>query len=166
MKWIVIILAIVSIHWSCDYQIIDPHDHEVGYIDPSKALDEGFEACFEEKIFPYYYGRKPARFDFGKDSLKRYFVSQYNDFGDFSQTGYITFRFVINCKGEAGRFVTESVGHDFEKKEFNPKIVDGLYKALSQLKGWQPIQFYDDKYDSYYHITFKIVNGELLEILP
>jgi hypothetical protein len=151
---------------SCDYYIINPHKEDIGYVSKEDALDTDFEFCYKEKIFPYYYGRNPARYRFGKDSLKQYFKLHYANFGDTSSSGFITFRFGINCKGEAGRYVVEQVGTDFKPKQFNPKIVENLYTHLKALQEWEPIAFYDDRYDSFIHITFKLENGSLLEILP
>lgn len=151
---------------ACDYYIINPYNEDVGYIYEKDALDDGFKLCYDEKVFPYYYGRSQAKFTYGKDSLKQYFLEKYSNYDDTSESGFITFRFIVNCKGEAGRFVIHELGTDFQNKKFNEKIVANLYEHLGKLKDWQPIMYYDDKYDSFIHITFKIENGELLEILP
>ena len=152
---------------SCDYYIIDPHNEHVGFIDIKDApKDKNFKACFEENIFPYYYSRSPASFSYGKDSLKKYFHKKYNNFEDVSCSGYVTARFVINCEGEAGRFIVHQVGPDYVQKKLNPKIVNNLLEAVQALEDWKPIQFFDDKYDSFFHLSFKIEGGDLVEILP
>ena len=151
---------------SCDYYMIKTHEENVGFIEKSKAIGpKDFKACFEEKIFSENYGRKRAEYKPGFDKLRQYIFSQYDNYGFTNESGYITFRFIINCDGQAGRYEIHQVGMDFKKKIFNKELVEHLFELVSKLQNWTPMQFYDDKYDSFFHLTFKINNGELLEVL-
>lgn len=152
---------------SCDYYVVNSYKHDVGYLDPSKALDPDFEACYEENILSsYYYSKKPASFEYGKDSLRNYFLANYDNKGIVNQSGYITYRFIINCEGKAGRFHLYCVGTDYKAKEFHPELTDQLYHLLSSLDTWQSMTIGDVIFDSHIYYTFKIENGELVEILP
>jgi len=152
---------------SCDYRLINNYTDHVGLIaKPLFGDEEGFEPCFEEKIFPYYYRRSPAAYKYGKDALRKYVFARYSDKGVVNQSGYITIRFIINCTGEAGRYEMLQTGMDFKKKKFNPLISDQLLEICKSLGEWKPIEFYGDRYDSFYYLSFKIVNGRLEEILP
>jgi len=160
----IICLVLLS---SCDYYIINSYENQVGYISNNNTLgDKDFKVCLEEHLFPFYYGRKPASFTFGKDSIRRYFDEQYSNQGVINESGYITIRFIINCKGEAGRYEILQIGKDYKKKIFNQALVDHLFTLTRNLKDWNPIELRDTKFDSFIHMTFKIENGELLEILP
>lgn len=151
----------------CDYYLINPHVHQVGHISKKWFSEDNFKPCFEEKVFPYYRSlRSPARFRPGKDSLKRYFKANYDNRGIINESGYITIRFLINCKGEIGRFEILEVGLDYSKKTFNKIIKNHLLTLTKSLKGWQPIEFSESFFDSFFHLTFKIENGTLVEILP
>lgn len=164
------ILLCLLVMWSlssCDYYLINPHKHQVGHISESAFFDKsGFKACFEERMFPYYYGRNPSKFSHGKDSLKIYFHQYYDHFGYTNESGYITIQFIINCEGETGRHQVLQVGLDYQEKEFNHQLTDKLLQLTKNLKDWDPISFSDTTYDSFIHLTFKIENGELVEILP
>lgn len=149
---------------SCDYYMVNDYKDHVGVIE-NGANEDAFELCYKEKVFPYYYGRQASGFEFGKDSLRQYFRSRYYNQGVTNESGYITIRFNINCKGEAGDYEIHQLGLDFEKKKFNRQIVDQLYDLTRALKSWKPVEFYGDKYDSFIHISFKIENGVLKEIL-
>ncbi|NNE26341.1 MAG: hypothetical protein HKN09_05820 [Saprospiraceae bacterium] len=152
---------------SCDYYFIEPHKEHVGFIPHTGFLEpEEFPPCFPEKIFPYYYGRSRAGFEHGLDSLKTKLFNSYNNFGNTSITGYITIRFLINCQGEVGRFEIKSLGTDYKKKKLDIRVEQHLVDAIKELRDWKPIVFNDDNYDSFYHLTFKIINGELKAILP
>lgn len=165
MRVLLILTSLLLV--SCDYYLINDYDQHVGVIRKSNTRNTGeWSACYKEKIFPYYYGRNPASFAEGKDSLRQHFRMRYYNHGITNESGYITVRFIINCKGEPGMFEIRQVGMDFKKKKFNKQIVDQLFEILLQLESWKPVEFYGDKYDSFYHLTFKIENGELKEILP
>ena len=163
---ILLILSVILI-CSCDYYVVNSYKHDIGYLDPSKALDKGFKACYEENILEPYFSRNiPAGFEHGKDSLRSYFLKHYDHKGIVNESGYITFRFIINCEGEAGRFIRYGVGSDYEKKQFHPELTSQLYALLAELKDWRALQIGDVILDSHIYITFKIESGELVEILP
>jgi len=151
---------------SCDYYVVNPHREIVGQLSESGIGNPDFEPCFKENIFPYYYSRTPAGFSPGKDSLRTYYLSQYDNKGIVSESGYLTFRFVINCKGDKGWYEIKQLGLDFNEKKFNSILVDQLLALTEDLGSWAPIRFGDTEFDSFIHLTFKISNGELVEILP
>jgi hypothetical protein len=152
---------------SCDYYLVKDYKHQVGYIKASNKDDsKDFKLCFPEKLFPYYYGRYPASYSAGKKALRDYFYTRYHNEGFNHQSGYITIRFIINCEGKAGSYEVRQVGVDFKKKKFSKCIVEKLVELTQSLQYWKPLEFYGDRYDSFYHISFKIVNGEIQDILP
>ena len=151
---------------SCDYYLINPHKHHVGVIeDNSIWKDDGFELCFEEKIFPGYYGRQNSGFSKSRDTLNNYFNDRYDNNGFTNISGYITIRFIINCKGKIGRFEIKQVGPDFRNTKFNDYITNHILEMVKGIQTWNPVRFQGYDYDSFYHITFKLDNGELTEIL-
>lgn len=163
---VVLILTLV-VFSSCDYYIVKNYNERVGVIRSSFFnTDKSFQPCFKEEIFPYYYGRKTVSFAKGKDALRKYFLENYNSKGVNNESGYVTIRFIINCHGKAGRYEMHQLGRDFKKKKFNKNISDQLMQLTMGLQDWIPIEFYGDRYDSFYHLSFKIQNGELYEILP
>lgn len=167
MRRVLVCLLLMWSLSSCDYYLVNPHHHQVGHISASALLDKSdFKACYEEKMFPYYYGRHPSKFSHGKDSLRNYFLQQYDHQGFTNESGYITIRFIINCEGETGRHQLLQVGLDYQEKEFNEQLTDRLLHLTKDLKDWDALSFSDSTYDSFIHLTFKIENGELVEILP
>lgn len=167
MRYLFMLIGAVSLG-SCDYYIVNPHRHQVGHIDASRARDD-FELCFEEKLFAHYTAWNRDwiyKYPPGKDSLRLYYNERFDNQGIVNQSGYITVRFIINCKGVAGAFVVESLGLDYEKKSFNSELVQHLLELTKAITLWHPFTHGDSTYDSFTHLTFKIDNGELLEILP
>ena len=162
-----IVVFLVCCLSSCDYYLIEPHKEHVGHISYKHLFEkEEFPPCYSEKIFPYYYGRDHAGYEYGLDSLKTYLTDQYNNFDNTSITGYITIRFLINCKGELGRFEVKSLGTDYKSKKLDKRVEQHLVSVIQSMEDWKPISFNEDEYDSFYHLTFKIINGDLEAILP
>jgi hypothetical protein len=146
------------------------HDlKRVGYIDPSKTLDnnDNFRLCFKEELIHDYYNSSPqGSYAKGKKAMVKIISSKLQKEKLHNESGYLTFRFVVNCRGEAGRFVTEESSLDYEKKAFNKETIKHLFTILHQnLEKWQPVVT-DEPKDAYFYVTFKLRNGEIIEILP
>lgn len=154
---------------ACDYYIVNPHHHQVGHIEVGRDEGKDFKVCYKEKIFPHHMAWNRYwvyKYPPGKDSLRLYYDKEFANQGIVNQSGYITLRFIINCKGEAGAFEVEALGLDYDKKDFNPELVDHLLELTKAITAWHPFTQGDSTFDSFTHLTFKIDNGELLEILP
>ncbi|QCX00997.1 hypothetical protein FGM00_13070 [Aggregatimonas sangjinii] len=141
----------------------------VGDISPDSILDASdFKVCNEEKhIFQYfntgdgfkYKGEKPALVSKIKNNFKPIAGSDY-------QNGYIRIRFIINCKGESGRYSVLSSDFSYEPKKFDQVIVNQLLTLVEELDGWETISKNGTSLDYYMYLIFKIENGRIIEILP
>ena len=141
----------------------------VAYIDPEKVMDKGsnFETCERyDKIFDYYNGDPDGSFIGGKGALWQAIIPQLEKEAIEGQSGYLTFRFIINCEGEIGNFILEQADLDFQKTEFSAKAVNHLFRIVRSLKKWQPCHIQKVPRDSYAYLTFKLKDGELIELLP
>ncbi|EGV43753.2 hypothetical protein BZARG_1207 [Bizionia argentinensis JUB59] len=154
-------------HYLFKYKHIpqEKYTHSVEYINPETALlSDGFEVCNENYIVPYYTS-KNATYSKGKNGLRKFILSNYEN-KNYSDSGYLNIRFVINCKGEAGRYVIHENNLDLEPKQFNKDLVDQLFQITTQLKTWNPNYSYNDYRDSYMYISYRIEHGEITEIIP
>ncbi len=138
----------------------------VAYIDPAQVLDKGtdFTPC-DDDIVDYYNGDPDAGPLGGKRALWNLFAQLDPELLS-GQSGYLTFRFVINCEGKAGYFITEEVGLDFVRKRFPEPLVLHVYEVLSGFRKWQSTSIRGEVYDAYAYVTLKLKDGELVEILP
>jgi hypothetical protein len=146
----------------------DHNRKRVAYIDPSATLDKGsdFKLCNPEpQIYDYYNSYPPGGFLKGKNEMASIISSRIDKKKLLQESGYFTLRFVVNCNGEAGRFVTEETSLDFEKKKFHRETANHLYDIVKGLGQWRPVTL-DKPVDGYFYITFKLEDGELKEILP
>jgi len=150
-------------------QLKQHNKNRIGFIDPSNVIDKGsgFEICGKQQNIADYYNSDP---DGGFYPNKRHFLNSVYQQIDSSlldgASGYLTFRFVINCKGEAGWFTTEMASLDFEKNTFQKPLVMHLFEILKMQKLWTPSILRGKETDEYFYVTFKFKNGKLETILP
>ena len=141
----------------------------VAYINPKNRMDKDsdFAPCHvEHRIVDYYNGSPDAHFVGEKGALWQEILPNLDKTKLHNESGYLTFRFIINCEGKTGYFVTEQADLDYHKKEFHPETVQYFYKMVSELSPFQPAVAMKEKRDAYAYLTFKLKDGKLIELLP
>lgn len=139
----------------------------VGDIRPDPALDDPkFSVCRENYIQQYYYSTTSG-FRGEKPALQAFFREKFTlNPKHRSENGYITIRFVVNCRGEAGRFRVQEMGTDYLPKKFPLALTAHLLNLTKQLDGWLPAQHNGIVFDYYQYLTFVIASGDIAQILP
>ncbi len=152
------------------FQEMANHDiKRVGYIDPAKSLFKAtdFQLCSSaNRIVDYYNGIPVAGYRGDKQTLRERLLKEVDPEYLFQESGYLTFRFVINCKGKAGWFVTEMADLDYQKIVFKKETINHLGKIVADLDYWQATVRRGEVRDAYAYLTFKLRNGKIIEILP
>ncbi len=140
--------------------------HNIGEITYNKETDtSNFKICNKETVFQYY--SVGTSYTGGRKNIKKELTELLSESKPHFKTynGYITFRFIVNCKGEIDFIRIKEVNKDYQKVSFPDKEVLKLKKAILQLKNWQAGTLKNGKsVDSYYQINFKIKNGIIQEI--
>jgi hypothetical protein len=137
----------------------------VAYIDPETALlNDGFKVCNEFWILDYYNPER-ARYSEGKNGLRTFILGTYEN-RNYTDSGYLNIRFVINCKGEPGRYTIHENDLDLEPHQFSANLKQQLFELTTKLKKWKPNFTQGENRDSYMYISYKIEHGEITEILP
>ncbi len=149
------------------------HDMKrVGYIDFDKTLDKEkpFSLCKRQIEMVDYYNSSDvanrAHFIGGKKPLKAYVFDRLEEQKLHKESGYLTFRFVVNCEGKAGRFTTDQSSFEYAQKEFHPETVQHLYEILKSVPQWSPNTGRGQIRDAYTYITFILKDGKITELLP
>lgn len=139
----------------------------VAYIDPAQVLDRGsdFKPC-GDYIYDYYNGDPDAGPRGGKRVMVRWLEEKLDVNLLKGQSGYLTFRFVINCEGQAGYFITEEASLDFAVKQFPDELIQHVYAQLVAFDNWQPTTIREEVADAYTYVTLKLKDGELIDVLP
>ncbi len=138
----------------------------VGDIAPDPALDDpAFTVCRENYI-PQYYSTNSS-FKGEKPAIEAYFREKFiKNKAHASESGYITIRFVVNCRGQTGRFRVQEIGLDYLPKKFPSALPNRLLDLTKQLDGWLPGQRNGFQLDCYQYLTFTITNGDISLIMP
>ncbi len=162
-------MVLDEIMTSSDFETRSKHGmHRVAYIDTLLTLDDHtlFDPCHETRRIVDYYNDELSEFKGGKGRLRAVLKDKLDTQLLDGQSGYLTYRFVVNCKGEAGWFITEEADLSFQKSSFNEKLRMRLFEILYEEKIWTHAIIRGFPRDAYTYITFKIQNGEITEILP
>ena len=150
-------------------KLADHQEKRVAYIDPDEALDQGtdFKICGHEEFIADYYNSTPdGDYLFGKAALVDSILTHLDTDKLMNQTGMLTFRFVVNCEGKAGRFIARGYDYNYQPYEFPEVTINHLYEQLQKLKEWQQVVINEEPRDAYFYFTFKLYNGEITDILP
>lgn len=150
-------------------KLADHNEKRVAYIDPDETLDKGsdFKICGHEKfIYDYYNSTPDGDYLYGKAALVDTILMNLDADKMMNQTGMLTFRFVVNCKGEAGRFIAKGYDLNFQPYEFPVETINHLYELILKLKEWREVVINEESRDAYFYFTFKLNNGEITDILP
>ena len=135
--------------------------HTVGEIGLVSKIDGDFKVCNENKI-PNYYVLN-TDYEGGKKAIKNKLLGNLQNL-KFENSGLITFRFIVNCEGDIGRFRTESTNLKLQKIEIDSEKLKNIENALVNLKKWNPAKNNFDSFDSYYVLNFKIRNNRIVDI--
>lgn len=82
-------------------------------------------------------------------------------------SGYLTVRFVVNCRGETGLFEIMECDKAFNKIEFDREVKDQILAIAKNLSEWIPGKLQDGTMvDSYKFLTFILKEGLILDIVP
>ncbi len=138
----------------------------VGDIAPDPALDDPSFVVCRENHTPQYYSVKSG-YQGEKPALEAYFREKFiKNKAHASESGYITIRFVVNCRGQTGRFRVQEIGLDYLPKKFPSALTSRLLELTKQLDGWLPGQYNSLQVDYYQYLTFTIANGDISQIMP
>ncbi len=145
----------------------DELPEDVGDIafDP-KTDRANFYLCHKGYIIQYY--NFTTSYQGGGKAIKEFILSHYLYKPAYKlTTGFITIRFVINCKGETDRFRVSQLDSDYKKVLLNKELTGQMLRLCKNLNHWIPGK--DQKgnvYDSYYYLNFQFVKGRIKAITP
>lgn len=124
-----------------------------------------FELCGFGFKSPYYYPELKYEGDFYV--IKQHFLVDYKDKIETGFNGIVKVRFQVNCKGEAGNYHLETYSLNYKDISNENKTSLFFLKKTKQLQAWIPGKDDGgDQVNSHKFLSFRIVDGDLKEILP
>jgi len=142
--------------------------HRVGWIDTTQVLDKNskFSTCHHFDKICDYYNDERAVFKGKKGAIRALLEEKLDKSKINGESGYLTYRFVVNCKNEAGWFTTEEADLEYNKKQFSEAARSHLFEIFNEANSWISLKIRGEERDAYVYITLKIKDGEIIEILP
>lgn len=140
--------------------------HHIGYIDQEKALlNDTYTLCGDRSIYKIHHGAPDDAFEGSKKQFKNFILSNYKN-ESYTDSGYLNFRFLINCEGNAGWFEIIEMNLDLEETPLDKNMVKQLLKLTSDSRNWAVFSYKNQPRNYYMYISYRIENGEIVEILP
>ena len=165
---IALLLILIFIYTGCSTSRNDGElAHYVGDIsfDPSQD-DPKFMLCDDQdNIFQYFNFGRGMQIKGEKKALDRYIKNKFKK-TKATDNGYVRVRFVVNCKGETGRYRLLVSDLNFKEIILSKELTHQLLEITKGIKGWQIIYHEGKNRDYYQYLTYKIINGDIKEILP
>lgn len=139
----------------------------VGDITFDPSLDDpDFKICNSEVVLQYYDFGKGVQYKGEKPTINEAFKNEFEGMEMNDETGFLTIRFIVNCEGKTGCFRVQGMDKEYREKKFNSELVNKLLLITRNLDGWIIKGDETNKFDYYQYLTFKLVNGQLIEIMP
>lgn len=127
-----------------------------------------FTTCREKRFIYQYYNLK-YKYPLNTDSC----ITALNKILNYSNTvnGTLTVRFVVNCEKRAGFFSIYEVDNLYQKTSFPEKYRNSVLSLIKALKNWNRYKIImkngkEISIDYYTYFSFKIINGQVHEIIP
>ncbi|MEO9511023.1 MAG: hypothetical protein ABJN84_08185 [Flavobacteriaceae bacterium] len=144
----------------------EKYPNYIGYINQDAALlNDKYELCGDKEIYFTYNGAAYRAFQGNKSHFKKYILKTYENKG-YSDSGYLNFRFLVNCEGNPGWFEIIQMDLDLNERDLNKYMVRQLLTLTSKPEHWNTLSFDDNPINYYMYISYRIEDGEIFEILP
>ena len=144
----------------------EKYPQAVGYIDTSKALrNTTYELCNADALYSLHSPRHVASYEGSKKRFRENVLKQY-DSTAYKDSGYVNFRFLINCKGQPGWFEIRETDLNYEKSSFDQNLVTSLLDITGSPEHWAIRNIGPDPIDYYMYVTYRLEDGKITEILP
>lgn len=155
---IIILLLLIFRSYSQVYTLPDGE-----YMDTTINADTG---CKDYNIYYYQVGGKYPKSSITLLKETQIFLQQTNK--SFQGSGYITFRFRVDCEGQrTKRTQVLQTDEHYKSYHFNKDFVNELYRFLNTLNDWKTAK--DNRGNTFSYIafiTFKLKNGKVTNIIP
>lgn len=139
----------------------------IGDISYDSRLDNSnFKLCNTDNDVAQYYRFNGKPYINEKEDLVKTILHKYDNSIVKKENGLVRIRFIINCKGEAGRFRLLAADFNYKEKVFDSNITSQLLHIIESIETWKVVYKEGVGVDYYFYLIFKIEGGEIKEILP
>ncbi|THV61066.1 hypothetical protein EZV76_01685 [Flagellimonas alvinocaridis] len=142
------------------------YSNYVGYISQNTALlNDVYELCGGKRIYYVYNGASYRAYNKNKGFFRKNILKEYENKG-YDDSGYLNFRFLVNCEGNPGWFEIIQTDLTLQETELDEDMVSQLLQLTSDPRYWNILLIEDEPINYYMYISYRIENGTITEILP
>ncbi|RCR68773.1 hypothetical protein [Larkinella punicea] len=147
----------------CQAQLFDRSRQTIGWY-PTDTT-ERFRPCNKDwGVYQYFSLHK--KYPESSMMLLKKVRSIYQKPENCTQSGFITFRFIVNCRSETGWYHTYEIDERYQARTFDPKIASQLLTFVQSLTDWPVGMVEGEAVDYFTYFTFKIKHGEIDNLVP
>ncbi|MCB0643102.1 MAG: hypothetical protein KDC44_15740 [Phaeodactylibacter sp.] len=138
----------------------------VGAIPEDPAVDDTtIQPCNPLQIAEYY--QVGLQYGEGRKSVREKLMPLLHELPvRTGQDGYFTVRFLVNCAGKPARYRGYGVTPQYETHAFPEALQEQLINACKTLVNWSPGTYEGKAWDAYFFVTFKLKDGQVIDLLP
>ncbi len=144
----------------------NPKIHRVGYIFPEKenviTLDTA-KVHWHKKLAGVFGGTYPEIYKGSKYQFKQRLFASFNT-NKYEDNGYFNLRFYISNEGKVWIYEFKEMDFDFKPTQFTSGLKEELIDLSFNQENWNP--FSEEDLNYYMHLTYRIENGQITEIIP
>lgn len=166
-----IIFGAVILYWYVkiqkDFDTTDqPYKNYIGYIDQENALlNDAHKLCDQGNLYYTYNGAGLKAYSNNKKKFRERLAQQYKP-ENFSDSGYLNYRFLVNCDGNPGWFEIIQMDLNLKEKQLDPNMVKALLTFTSNPENWNSLEIEDTAINYYMYVSYRIENGKVTEVIP
>lgn len=143
-----------------------PYKNYIGYIDQENALlNNEYQLCNNGELYHTYNGAGLKAYAGTKKKFRDKITAKFNS-NKYTDSGYLNFRFLVNCEGKAGWFEIIQMNLDLEEYPLNENMVTQLLELTAEPNNWNIISYKNLARNYYMYVSYRIENGKITEIIP
>ena len=143
-----------------------PYKNYIGYINQENALlNSTYKLCNEGEIYHTYSSAGLKAYAGSKKQFRDKIKSKFNN-NNYTDSGYVNFRFLVNCEGQAGWFEIIKMDLNLQETGLNQNMVDDLFRLTSKPEHWNIIKHKGKPQNYYMYVSYRIEDGKITEIIP
>ncbi|WP_281541996.1 hypothetical protein [Maribacter aestuarii] len=141
------------------------HEGHIGYLNPTNPdASSNFKRCSDKLPIGFYHSSASNIYKGGKPTFRKLIESSFSK-EKYNDSGFLNFRFLIDCNGNIGDIETNELDVDLNPTKLDSNLVQELYKLSFIKENWNLVEAKEPR-DMYMYLIYKIEDGKVVEIIP
>ena len=148
------------------HHITNAQIHDKGYAPGRYPIDSiEFEKICDPKVAPDFYSVS-AKNNKSSYQILHEWLSIFKKPTTFEQSGFLTVRFIVNCRSEPICFNIYEMDETYQKTPFDADVKKQLITFIEKLGGWKQVEYEGKPSNYFYYLHFNIKKGNFINVSP